>query len=124
MTELSFSVQCSGQREVSDVRGQRVSISDFGLRIDRANSRGQRTRLRSSSFAAARRGQMTENRGQRVSISDCRLRIAARRGHRGLRPGGILDLWIRSPRRRRYDPCEPEAPLSLIWKYPSTWFQV
>jgi hypothetical protein len=28
-------------------------------------------------------------------ILDFRLRAPARRGHRGLRPGGILDLWNR-----------------------------
>ena len=31
----------------------------------------------------------------RVIIWDFRLRPPARRGHRGLRPGGISDLWYR-----------------------------
>ena len=50
-----FSVQVSGQREVSVFKVQGYSILDFGLLIS--------------------------------------------------------DLWFRSPRRRRYDPYEPEAGL-------------
>ena len=36
----------------------------------------------------------------------------------------IADLWFRSPRRRRYDPYEPEDPLSLIGKYPVHGYKV
>jgi len=62
-------------------------------RWQRAEDRGQKTAGRGQMAEdrgqrADDRGQISENRGQRSELSEVGMRPPARRGHRGLRPGG------------------------------------